>query len=292
MDRALPRPLTLDIRLPLAFLGVWALFLVDWRELVPHIVGPLLNGQPALDFELYRESGRLIASGQSPYTATVEACGHWCAFRHSPLVAWFWALPIPLEIWRVAHLAVLPLLGPWLGLATLLSWPLWSDVAMGQPMTFAFVLAVLALRGNRWAGLGFLVMATLMPRPIMLPVAGWLLWTDRRLLVPLLAISAVHLGLAWPWLGEWIGSLSSATGDMANSVQVAPSRWIGGWWVVIGLPLAAWLTWRGRLGLAALCASPYWFGYYLLFALLRPPTADDANEDRRAAAAGTHSGGR
>lgn len=39
-------------------------------------------------------------------------------------------------------------------------------------------------------------------------------------------------------------------------------------WVPIGLALAAWLTWKGRLGYASLAASPYWLPYYLLFALL------------------------
>ena len=41
--------------------------------------------------------------------------------------------------------------------------------------------------------------------------------------------------------------------------------------MVIGLPLAAWLTWKGRLGLASLAASPYWLPYYLLMLLLELP---------------------
>jgi hypothetical protein len=38
--------------------------------------------------------------------------------------------------------------------------------------------------------------------------------------------------------------------------------------VPIGLTLAAWLTWRGKLGLASLAASPYWLLHYFLILML------------------------
>jgi len=43
---------------------------------------------------------------------------------------------------------------------------------------------------------------------------------------------------------------------------------MGSLWVPIGLVLAAWLTWRGRLGFASLAASPYWLPYYLFMPFL------------------------
>jgi hypothetical protein len=53
---------------------------------------------------------------------------------------------------------------------------------------------------------------------------------------------------------------------------------LGAAWVPIGLALAAYLTIRGRLGLASLAAAPYWFGYYLVFVLLEMGTTPGREE--------------
>jgi hypothetical protein len=55
---------------------------------------------------------------------------------------------------------------------------------------------------------------------------------------------------------------------MANGMNLAPSHWIGVAWVPIGIALAAFFTWKGRLGLACLAASPYVLPYYLLMGFL------------------------
>jgi hypothetical protein len=47
---------------------------------------------------------------------------------------------------------------------------------------------------------------------------------------------------------------------------------MGQWWLVVGIPLAAWLTVRGRVGWAALAASPDWLPYYLLMPILELAT--------------------
>lgn len=80
----------------------------------------------------------------------------------------------------------------------------------------------------------------IVPRPLMIPVAAWLLWTRPV----------------------------AAGGDVAIPSNVGPSRFIGIPWLLVGVPLAAWLTLRGRLGVAALAASRYWLPYYLLFPIV------------------------
>ena len=107
-----------------------------------------------------------------------------------------------------------------------------------------------------------------MPRPIMLPALAWLLWRQPWTRWPFVGIAVVSLlgAFATGWLDEWIGALFR--GGMAETtswLNLSPSRFIGAWWLLIGVPLAAWLTWRGRLGLASLAVSPYLLPYYLLF---------------------------
>jgi len=47
-----------------------------------------------------------------------------------------------------------------------------------------------------------------------------------------------------------------------------PPAWLGSAWLLIGVPLGAWLTWRGRVGWAGLAISPYWLMPYYLMLLL------------------------
>jgi hypothetical protein len=43
---------------------------------------------------------------------------------------------------------------------------------------------------------------------------------------------------------------------------------LGNWWLAAGIPLAIWLTRRGRVGFAALAVSPYLLPQYFLFGVL------------------------
>src|SRR5437773_1431150 len=96
-----------------------------------------------------------------------------------------------------------------LALLTLVSWPFWFDFATGNVMVGVLLLAVYALRGSRLAALGFLAMTLLVPRPLMLPVAAWLLWKRPDLRWSALALLVAHsVGvLAVGWGGEWLGRL-------------------------------------------------------------------------------------
>ena len=82
------------------------------------------------------------------------------------------------------------------------------------------------------------------------------------------------------WGAEWVGILVASTQQVESELNVGPSRFVGLAWLVVALPVAAWLTWRGRLGWASLLAAPYWLPYYLLMPVLeldrRRPLAEGA----------------
>lgn len=195
------------------------------------------------------------------------------SFRWSPVAWWGLHLVVPLGLttWRTAQLAAVLTLRDWRAIVVvLLSAPFWMDVTSGQVMTFVAVAAWHAVRGGRIGTWAFLALALLVPRPLMLPVLIWLLW-QRPGLRGGLAVLVVVSGLAVIASGlgaDWVQRLLQSGSEIHHVNNLAPSRWIGGAWVPIGLALAAWLTLRGRLGLASLAASPYLFPYYLLMGIL------------------------
>lgn len=198
----------------------------------------------------------------------------------SPVAVYLLELLIPLGLhgWAVLHaLALVPLGWPLVGIVAV-SHPLWEELLTGHVMLFIAVAAFTGVRGNRIGALLFFAMAALMPRPIMLPVLAWLLWKQPWSRWPFVTIMAAHGGLVlWTGLAdEWIARMMDLPDGMAHPGNPLPSHWIGYWWVPIGWTLAAWLTLRGRLGLASLMASPYLYpGYFLMLVLdwpmARPP---------------------
>ena len=67
---------------------------------------------------------------------------------------------------------------------------------------------------------------------------------------------------------EWVARLLDSTADIGSDFNIGPSALIGSWWLIVGIPLGIWLTWRGRIGLAGLAVSPYVLPYYLLIGVL------------------------
>jgi len=68
---------------------------------------------------------------------------------------------------------------------------------------------------------------------------------------------------------------------MSRPFNWLPSRFIGMAWVPVGVALAAWLTLRGRLGLASVVISPYLLANYWLMLLLEArPLARASQPDR------------
>ena len=139
-------------------------------------------------------------------------------------------------------------------------------------MTFAVVLAVVALgggRASRLASLAYVALVLLVPRPLMVPVAIWLLWKRPELRLPALGVFTVHavLVLIAGYGDQWLQRLATSSDEIALH-NAGPSAIIGVWWIPIGLVLGAYLLWRGRVGLASLAVSPYLILYYWIYGLL------------------------
>ena len=83
--------------------------------------------------------------------------------------------------------------------------PLWFDIQTGNIMIFVAVTAVWAARGNRMATALFLVLTVLVPRPLMLPLAAWLLWHRPAWRLPLVAFFVVHTAIvvASGYAADW-----------------------------------------------------------------------------------------
>lgn len=242
-------------------LNAYLLLLTDWT---------MLRGGDGADWTIFGEAGRRVAEGGALYAVEENY-----AYRYSPLLAHaFGAIHgIGPLAWRLLHVAALATLIPLdrrLALLTLISWPFWFDVEAGNLLTFTFVLAAWALAGRGWATGAFLILALLVPRPLVVPLVVWLLWTQPAWRIPFVALFGVHaLGVALTgWGPTWVAALLASTAETSSALNFGPSRIIGVAWVPIGLALAAFLTWRGRVGLASLAASPYWLPYYFLMPLL------------------------
>jgi hypothetical protein len=131
------------------------------------------------------------------------------------------------------------------------------------------VAGAAALAGSRIGTGVYLLLALLMPRPLAVPLLVWLLWKRPEWRIPF-AVAVVLNVVAVVALGygpAWLTALLHA-GEGTSVADFGPAAFIGTLWVPIGLVLAAFLTWRGRLGLASLAASPYWLPQYLLMLLL------------------------
>ena len=195
-------------------------------------------------------------------------------FVWSPAAAWilaYGAVPLGFYAWFVLHAVSLALLRDRL-LITLAvcSLPLWIDAGLGNTVAFAFVAGVLALRGSRLGELAFLAFFVLIPRPVTLPLALWLLWRQPRTRLPFAAIAAVVVltAIASGHALDWLGAVASLTAEHASgAANAGPTRLLGMWWMLVGVPLAIWLAAHRRFGLAGLAITPYLFPQYLLVAL-------------------------
>jgi uncharacterized membrane protein len=202
-------------------------------------------------------------------------------FRWSPPSAWLWAYliaPLGLGLWRLLHLAALLLIRDMrVIILAMVTYPFWLDTSNGNILIFVLVAAWAALSGSRIGTIAFIALAVLVPRPLMLPLLIWLLWKRpwTRWTFAGMALGVVGVSLATGQLMPWLERLLLTRGEIGGPYDFGPGALIGVWWTPIGLLLAAVLTWRGRLGLASLAASPYWIPYYFLILLLelRPDQA-------------------
>lgn len=255
------------VRVAVIAIGAGLLLTVNFY-LAARSIGLILDGAEAVDWVQYVDAAGRLDSGD------LYAVTDTYAYRYSPLLAAVFGLLTPLGTvgWQAMHVAAAAALPSWpLRIATIVSWPFWYDLQTGNVMVFILLTAAWALKGSRLATGAYLILAILIPRPLMLPVAVWLLWKRPQWRLPFLAAFAAHAlaVVALGWSMEWIGTIVAAGRDAALPSNVGPSRFIGTVpWLAIGLPLAAWLTWRERVGLASIAASPYWLPYYLIMPLL------------------------
>jgi hypothetical protein len=197
--------------------------------------------------------------------------GYQYDYRWSPLLAYALTYLPAVELWVALHVCAALLLRPWwLVPIVLASYPFGEDARVGNVIIFVVVAALYAVRGNRLATGIFFAFALLMPRPLMLPVTAWLLWKRPEWRWPFAGMFVLHAGLvAMTGLGdEWLRRLVESSEQIGHFMNFGPSRWLGVAWLPIGLALGAWLTWKGRLGLASLAIQPYMLPYYLLFGVL------------------------
>jgi len=239
----------------------------------------------AFDWDIYVEAARRFPLGtlydwHQPYF-----------YRYAPQLAPVLGLltGMGLVAWRVAHfIALASLPSRRLALLLLVSYPFWFDVNTGNLMVFVLLAAAWAYRGSNVATGVYLVLCVLVPRPIMVPLLAWILWQRPGWRLPFVGIAAVGLLTALPtgYLPEWLGSLfRSGADEIGNDFNLSPSQFIGAWWLVIGVPLAAWLTFRGRIGWATMAISPYLLPYYvqmLGLELVRPRYPDSVATSRSA----------
>ena len=215
------------------------------------------------DWENYVEAARRFPLG------TLYDWQYQYSYHYAPQLAPILGLlsTAGITVWRVAHFAALALLGsPKLAVLLLVSYPFWFDVTTGNLMVFILLAAVWAYRGSGIATGIYLALCVLVPRPLMLPLLAWILWQRPAWRLPFVGIVVVGILTALPtgYLSDWIGSfVASGAKDVANDFNLSPSRFIGAAWLIVGVPLAAWLTIRGRLGWASMAISPYLLPYYV-----------------------------
>ncbi len=235
----------------------------------------------ALDWGIMQRAA-LLAGDRALYAPR----GTW-TYVWSPVAAYPLQLlvPIGLAVWRILTLGFALAMPTWrLRLLVLISGPFWIDIATGNILTLILLMAVWALRGSKLATVSFFVIALLIPRPLLAPIVVWLLWRRPEWRLPFAVLFGIHAVLVWmSGLGpEWISTTLAVGPEIqANTWNMGPTRWLGWWWMLLGVPLAVWLTWRGRLGWAGLVGSPYIWPYYLMFALLGFDSASWRRTDSR-----------
>jgi hypothetical protein len=210
----------------------------------------------------------------------------------TPAAAWIMAtvfVPLGYPLWLGLHLASVAALRQWRLIAlTVVSIPFWVDSIMGHMMVFVLVAGAMALRGSRIGSIAYVVLTVLAPRPLQVPLLIWLLWNRPELRIPFVVASltvVVH-AVASGYAVEWL-TMATSFSASTNAGNLGPSALFGTGWMVVGVPLSAWLTLRGRVGLAGLALSPYvLMQYWLVFLWEIAPRRKQADGARERAMSG------
>jgi len=252
MDRALPRPLALPWRRALL-----ASYVVVNVILVTSSVrlGPWTQ-----DWSLFTR-----LTPDDLYTVRHEGI----PFAWSPLagLGLIGVVQVGYWPWVAAHVASVFLLrSPLLIGLVLTSYAFWFDTAQGNTLTFALVAGVLAMRRSHLAGIVYLALVIVIPRPLVVPLAVWLLWKHPGLRMPFAIMFAAHavIVLANGWAEPWMMTVLTYDGP-AGIYKL--SNLLGPLWIMAPF-VGAWLGWKGYVGWAGLLVSPYLLPQYLMWPLL------------------------
>lgn len=281
--RALPAPLRFSWRpLRLALYGVGVLvILLNARLVADDAAVALAFARAGFDYDVLTEAARL----DNPY--------------HQPWYVWSPVAVYPLRLlevignpaWTALHFVALVPLGWPLGAVVGLSWPFWHDMVAGNVIVFVAVAGLLSLRGSRTATVAFMVMALLMPRPLMAPLIVWHLWRQpwtRGVFGALFAAHAIAV-LATGHAGDWAARMADPPFVMEN-----PGNLTGllGWaWWPIGATISVVAFRYGHLGLASVAIQPYIFPQYLMMLLLelcQPKDGSTRSAESRTPASSSH----
>jgi hypothetical protein len=242
---------------------------LGWALYIGVNIGLILSWGPDMLSTHERDWDVWRALGPATSTGSFYELGTELPYLLSPVLAPVMAFvgligPLP---WAAVNVVMLAVLRDWRLIALILvSLGFWTNVVGGNTFTFVVVSAVLALRGSRSWALVFLGLLFLMPRPVQVPLAMWLLWWMPGIRLAAVGLFAVHAvvvvltGLGPPWISAMLETAGAPW-------SIGPDHWIGAYWLAIGIPLAAFLLWRGHPGWAGVAASPYWVPHYFLMPL-------------------------
>lgn len=237
----------------------------------------------AFDFWQFQAAGAKVFAG-GLYTETADY-----GYRWSPVLAYALG-PITsfgIVAWRIGQLALaLTMPSRRLSLLVLVAWPFWFDVSLGNLNVLVLWLAAWALSGSRPATIGYLALAVLIPRPLVMPLAVWFLWREPWTRLPFAAVFGGHAALVVMsgWGPAWLERLVASSAEMGSAFNLGPSRLVGALWLPVGAALALWAFLRGRPALAGLFLAPYWLPYYFLLPmaeLARPVGLDGTRAEGR-----------
>lgn len=260
---------------PLNFLGIWILAGSSQVGVAP-------------DFQQYAGALERLIAGDPLYVPESQ-------WRYSPVaLLTFWpAITLGLAAWTILHVLAVLLIRPWWWAALFgLSWPFWVDVVSGNTVTFVAVAGILAMRGSRVGAYAFWWLTLLIPRPVQLPLALYLAWKRPELRRGFVILTAVNLVLLWI-VGqgpEWVAYVIARGAENAGAVfNIHPVADLGMLWLVVGVPVALVLTWRGFPGQAGVVVSPSLLAQYLLMAFVPPDARGGKSNDEASPADGRSS---
>ncbi|MEX0631004.1 MAG: hypothetical protein WEE67_07845 [Chloroflexota bacterium] len=202
-------------------------------------------------------------------------------WRYSPVLLPVMSLVVvggPLLLGAAHLVALIPLarIGEWTSWAVAFSAFFWVDLMVGNVFTFVAVAAALAISGSRTGSILFLALTLVMPRPVQLPLALWLLWRRADLRGVFALLFAMHAAgvVASGYAADWIESLVGSSWLIDAGFSLGPGRLVGPWWLVVGIPAASWMVWRGSARVAAMAGivlSPFLLPQYLLMGIIALP---------------------